>query len=455
MYLRRPEDRPEYPQLARVTPFRNGCICGAPGRFIRSRRKMNQSLGVWLLNDIFGARGPFSPKPDYCRCSPLANDETTVFLRDATEMRPIEAELKASEENLQLLVNTIPGQVYVTDAQGTLLQVNHHVTEFNGVKLPQLVEDNGMTAVHHEDRPAIIELLQRQLPLGEPFGYEFRHRRSDGVYRWFHAGIQPLKDTHGRVIRWYTLLTDIDDRKVLEASLQSMQAKLAEASRISTVTEITASVAHEVSQPLSAIISNSQACIRYLAAETLNRAALSGAIERVLRDARDASQIIKNIRALFRKKAPETRPIHLLQLIREVLLLHEMPIRQLGINVKVSISEDLPTVPGDKLQIQQVLVNLVRNAVESMQLNSGVPGELEIRVDEADAMVLTTVADRGHGLIDSNKVFDPFFTTKDEGMGMGLRICKTIIEAHDGKLWAASRPDGGAAFTFSLPINIR
>jgi signal transduction histidine kinase len=100
-------------------------------------------------------------------------------------------------------------------------------------------------------------------------------------------------------------------------------------------------------------------------------------------------------------------------------------------------------------------VNLVRNAVESMQLNSGVPGELEIRVDEADAMVLTTVADRGHGLIDSNKVFDPFFTTKDEGMGMGLRICKTIIEAHDGKLWAASRPDGGAAFTFSLPINIR
>jgi PAS domain S-box-containing protein len=145
-------------------------------------------------------------------------DKTSVFLRDVTESRRIEADLKASEENLRLLMETIPALVYIGDARGALQQVNHRVAEFNGVSPAQLVKENGLTAVHPEDRPVIAELLRRQFQMSEPFHYEFRQRRFDGTYRWFHASVQPLKGADGRVTRWYTLLTDIDDCRNSSAS---------------------------------------------------------------------------------------------------------------------------------------------------------------------------------------------------------------------------------------------
>ncbi len=140
------------------------------------------------------------------------------------------------------------------------------------------------------------------------------------------------------------------------------------------------------------------------------------------------------------------------QIIQEVLLLHEQQIRELGIAVNLSIDEGLPSVPADRLQVQQVLVNLVLNAIESMEVTRDSPRELDLHAFRVDGNVLVSVADRGHGLTAPDRLFDPFFTTKETGMGMGLRICKTIVEAHQGNLWAASRPDKGAIFTFVLPI---
>ncbi len=379
-------------------------------------------------------------------------DRTSVFLRDVTDRRRTETELKISEENLRLLVETIPGLVYVRDAKGRLQQVNHRVVEFNGIPFEELVRDNGFSAVHPDDRKLIEPLFERSFPLGVQFSYEFRHRRADGVYRWFNATARPLKNASGEVIRWYSLLTDVDDRRALEVSVREMQATLAEAARVSTVTEIAASVVHEISQPLSAIISNSQACLRYLASETLNRQAVVTAVERTLRSGRDASQTVKNIRTLFHRRNPDTDLVDIGRVIDEVLLLHEAQIRNLGIKVTVSIDAGLPFVSGDRLQIQQVLVNLVSNAIESME--SSAPGslELEIRSSRDSESVLTEVADRGHGLRDPERVFDLFFTTKESGMGIGLRICKTIVETHQGKLWAEPRLDKGTKFMFALPV---
>jgi signal transduction histidine kinase len=238
----------------------------------------------------------------------------------------------------------------------------------------------------------------------------------------------------------------------MENSLRLAQAKLAEASRISTVAELTASVAHEISQPLSGIIANAQACLRYLGAKPIDEELLSTGIQRILRDGRDASQTVRNVRALFRRKHPEAQPIDLQQLVQEVLLLHEARIRELGITVKVEVGKDVPSVPADRLQIQQLLANLIRNAIESMEFSPKAARELDVQVLNGTDMVVVAIADTGMGLSNPEKLFDPFFTTKHSGMGMGLRICKTIVEAHEGKLWADARPTRGATFTFSLPL---
>lgn len=382
----------------------------------------------------------------------VLDQQTNVFLRDVTQRREMETILKASEESLKLLVETIPALLFVLDARGQLEQVNHRVTDYNGLTLKEMLEDNGLSAVHPDDKAKSEEIRERQLAFGLPISYEFRYKRRDGAYRWFHANIEPLKNSKGEVIRWYSLLTDIDDRKTMEASLRVTQDELARAHRISTVAEIAASVVHEISQPLSAIALNSQICLRDLATAGIDQDQIKGTVERIVKNSQEASQIVRNIRALFRRRDPDTRPVDLQQIIEEVLLLHEAQIRDLGIAVNLSVAEDLPQVPADRIQIQQVLVNLVLNAIESMTLPSEYGRQLDLHACRVDGKVLVTVADRGHGFMSAERLFDPFFTTKETGMGMGLRICKTIVEAHQGDLWAATRPDKGSSFTFSLPV---
>ncbi len=172
----------------------------------------------------------------------LLDQKTSVFLRDVTERRQMEAILRASEENLKLLVETIPALIYVRDEEGTLQEVNHRVTDYNGLALEDVLADNGLAAVHTDDKPRVAEILSHRFRLDESFNYEFRQRRHDGAYRWFRAHAEPLKNSDGKVIRWYSLLTDIDDSKMMEVSLRSMQARLADADRTSIVAEIAASV---------------------------------------------------------------------------------------------------------------------------------------------------------------------------------------------------------------------
>jgi signal transduction histidine kinase len=232
-----------------------------------------------------------------------------------------------------------------------------------------------------------------------------------------------------------------------------MHTKLAEANRVATAAEMAASVVHEISQPLSALLMNAQAGIRYLSADPPNIRAAQAALDGILRCGRDVSETIKSIRALFKRSDPCRTPVELGSVIRDVLCLLGEAIRQRGIAVKVSIEDDLPSASGNKLQIQQVLINLISNAIESMEQNTYWSRELDITAHRVNDSITTAIADRGHGLSDHEKIFDAFFTTKKNGMGMGLRISKTIIEAHDGVLWACPRQERGTVFTFSLPIS--
>ena len=240
-------------------------------------------------------------------------------------------------------------------------------------------------------------------------------------------------------------------RRSAEESLRQAQAKLAQATQTATLSVFAASVIHEISQPLSAIVGNGQACARWLNVDPPNLPNAKAAAERIVRDGKDAGGIIKGLRTLFRRAPLEKAPFDLRQIVNEVVSLIRGRAERERIAVEVHLPKNLSKVIGDRIQLQQVLMNLVLNAVESMQTVTDRPKTLTIRFREQDGMVLTEIGDQGVGIADHDKVFEMFFTTKESGMGMGLSICKSIIEAHEGRLWATPGPVAGTVFTFAIP----
>jgi len=236
-----------------------------------------------------------------------------------------------------------------------------------------------------------------------------------------------------------------------EESLRQTQVKLAQATQIATISEFSASVIHEISQPLSAMVTNGQTCVRWLSVDPPNLTEAKAAAERIVRDGRDAGGIIKGLRTLFRRSSPHKELVDLPQIVNEVVSLIRGKAEREKIAVEVQLPKDLPKIVGDRIQLQQVLMNLVLNAMESMQTVTDRPKTLAIQSTEQDGMVLTEVRDQGVGIADFDKAFDTFFTTKKNGMGMGLSICKSIITSHEGRLWGSPGPGAGTVFSFTIP----
>lgn len=240
---------------------------------------------------------------------------------------------------------------------------------------------------------------------------------------------------------------------IREETLWSMRARLEHATRLATVAELSAAIAHEVNQPLAAVAMDASVCLRLLSAEppNLERARLTA--ERMVRNANSASEVANRIRALFTHSTPATIPLVLNEVIEEVrqLMLDEASVH--GVSIEADLERDLPRTLEDRVQMQQVIVNLVRNGIEAMEATIDVPKVLTIRSKREGAEhVRVEVCDRGSGVQDPESVFKPFFTTKKTGMGMGLSICRSIIEAHQGRLWVAQNEGRGATFCFTLPI---
>ncbi len=237
-----------------------------------------------------------------------------------------------------------------------------------------------------------------------------------------------------------------------EAAARTAQAQLAHVTRITTLGELTASIAHEINQPLAAIVTNGNAGTRWLAAEPPNLARAASTLERIVADAMRASEVVARIRALVRRAPSGKAPLDLNETVREAMDLARSEIDRSDVSVRLDLADGLPEISADKVQLQQVILNLVANAIDAIRAGAGGPRELLVETAPHEGGVLVAVHDSGVGLgrQDPARLFDPFYTTKAEGMGMGLAISRSIVEAHGGRIWAADAPHG-TVLRFTLP----
>jgi len=503
-----------------------------------------------------------------------------VLRKEVAERRRAEEALAASEHNLRLIVDSIPGLVSLLTPAGEVELVNPQLVEYCGRTLEELRLWGTSDTIHAEDLPRVVQLFARSIASGNPYDFEARLRRFDGVYRWFQVRGLPVRDANGCILRWCSLLTDIDERKRAEDALKRSEVFLAEGQRLSRtgsfswrvatgeitwseelyrifeldrdvpvtleligsrvhpedipmlndmidrargtgsdfeyehrlqmcnhsvkylhlvghgrrdrdgrlvyigaaqdVTEhrlseetlgkvrselahvarvtslgaLTASIAHEVNQPLSGIITNASTCLRMLTLDPPNVEGARETARRTIRDGNRASDVITRLRALFSKKDTIAELVDLNNATREVIALSLSELQRNRVILRCELADDLPHVTGDRVQLQQVILNLLRNGSDAMNEVHDRPKELLIRTERNEGdRALLSVKDAGIGFDPQSmdKLFQAFHTTKNDGMGIGLSVSRSIIEQHNGRLWATLNGGPGATFSFSIP----
>ena len=500
------------------------------------------------------------------------------LLTDVDERKRAEQALRESEHESRLIVETVPGFVAMMSPDGEVDFVNRQVLEYCGQTLATIREWGTNGTVHADDMPHVATLFGEAIRSGKPYDFEARIRRFDGVYRWFQVRGLPLRDTNERILRWYVLLSDIDERKraetelrqaydsfadaqrlsktgsfiadvvgdvhnwsdetyrifeldpktsitsqrvrgivhpddvstfdsvmargmtgvdvtfafrivtgrgavkhlrgvahvrevvdgrpifigalqdvtesiVAEEALSKARSELAHVARVTTMNALTASIAHEVNQPLAGIITNAGTCLRMLAGDGPDIEGARETARRTIRDANRASDVITRLRALFTRKAFTLEPLDLNEAMREVIALSWSDLQRNRVVLQSDLADDLPIVTGDRIQLQQVVLNLIRNASDAMVDVDDRPRHLLVRTaQEHGDRVRVTVKDAGVGLPqEMDSLFDAFQTTKTGGMGIGLFVSRSIVERHQGRLWAQPNDGPGATFSFSIP----
>jgi PAS domain S-box-containing protein len=503
-----------------------------------------------------------------------------VLREEVAERRRAQEALAASEHNCRLIVDSIPGLVALLTPAGEVELVNPQLVEYCGRTLEELRLWGTSDTVHAEDLPRVVQVFSRSITLGDPYDFEARIRRFDGVYRWFQVRGLPVRDVDGRILRWCSLLTDIDKRKRAEDALKRSEAFLAEGQRLSrmgcfswrveadeitwseelyrifgferdvpvtldligtrvhpedipllndmverargavtdfgyehrllmpddsvkhlhmiargirdndgrleyigavqdvtqrqisqealararselahvasvtSLATLTASIAHEVNQPLSGIVTNAGTCLRMLTLDPPNVDGARETARRTIRDGNRASDVITRLRALFSKKHPLAERVDLNDATREVIALSVSELQRNRVILRCELADDLPLVTGDRVQLQQVILNLLRNASDAMNTVHDRSRELLIRTERNEGdRVLLSVKDAGIGFDPqtADRLFETFYTTKNDGMGVGLCVSRSIIESHQGRLWATLNDGPGATFSFSIP----
>jgi PAS domain S-box-containing protein len=502
-----------------------------------------------------------------------------VLLFDIDDRKRAENALRESERESRLIVDSIPGLIATFTPAGELEFVNRPILDYFGKTLEELKDWGTGNATHPDDLPRIVERFARSVASGDPFEFEVRGRRFDGVYRWFQSRGFPLRDPNGHIVRWYNLLIDIDERKRAEEELRLSEAFLAEAQHLSRVGSffwrvatdeimwseqlyrifeidrdvrvtfaviatrvhpedlstfkeqiersrrtrsdvqleirlqmpdravkyvnvvahcrdvsgqleyigavqdvtqrrlseealakvrselayvaratslgvLTASIAHEVNQPLAGIITNASTCLRMLGADPPDVDGARETARRTIRDGNRASDVVTRLRALFSKKGFTLEPLDLNEAIREVIALSLSDLQRQRVMLQPELADDLPIITGDRIQLQQVILNLLRNASDAMVDVHERPRLLTIKTEREDGnRVRVSVRDAGAGLATESldSLFDAFYTTKSGGMGIGLFVSRSIVERHQGRLWTEPNDGPGATFSFSIP----
>jgi len=365
-----------------------------------------------------------------------------------------EEAVRRSQEYLRLVIDTLPAMVWRKLPDGSADFLNERFRQYTGLSLEQGLGWGWMiNAFHPEDRAQ--EEWRKAFAAGRPFEREARIRGADGKYRWFLLRAEPLCNEPGRVVCWYGISTDIDDRKRAEEALLEAQDKLARTGRTQALAQLAATIAHEVNQPLTAIVTNANFSLRQLANPVPNHEELREALTEVAKDANRASAVISHIRGLLVKEPAPRREVDINDIVQQVVALLRNELTRNRVLVSPDLTPELLLVQADPIQLQQVLINLLMNAVEAMQENPEQRRKILIKTARHADGVWVQVQDSGPGIAPSTRarIFEPFFSTKSEGIGMGLSISHSIIESHGGQLQASMPERGGATFEFTLPTD--
>ncbi|KQY22506.1 PAS domain-containing protein [Rhizobium sp. Root482] len=372
------------------------------------------------------------------------------------EMRAQEA-LRERERFLWQLVETLPAMIYCAAPAGEPVYRSQQLREFLGYELVDL-DSAGKTrlngtldaGVHPDDVAGVKEHYGHSLSTGEPYARRHRLRRFDGEYRWVETRAAPMRNADGAIVQWNVICLDIDAEVRAQENLRLAQDSLARANQAASLAELSASIAHEVNQPLSAVMNYSSACQRWLTAEPPNLGRAQKTLERIIHSANLAADVVSHMRALF-KRSTDTRNCTTLEdVVAEARDLMAEEGRRRRIRMDVDVENSLRLVVFDRVQIQQVLVNLIRNGMDAMAAVSH-DKVLQLSARQEENMIRIEISDFGRGVKFPDKIFEPFFTTKEQGMGMGLAICRSIVEAHGGQLWTEQNEPQGATFVFTLP----
>jgi PAS domain S-box-containing protein len=357
-------------------------------------------------------------------------------------------QIQEQEKKFRDAVETMPALAFVTDPGGNRTFMNRGWLEYTGLSREEASASGWGKTIHPDDLNRITERLRASETTGQSLDYEARLRRgSDGIYRWFLIRAVPVRDTRGRIVKWCGVATDIEDRKRAE----QLQADLTHASRVNAMGELVASISHELAQPIMASTVNAKASLRWLQHDPPALTRVCEGTEKIIEAGALATEIINRLRSLYKKAPPKRELVAINEVIDEMAGMLRSEARGHGISIRTDLSGDLPITMADRVQLQQVLMNLMLNGIEAMKDTGGV---LTVKSQlREDGQIEISVSDTGPGLpVDkADQIFDAFFTTKPQGSGMGLAICKSIIESQGGRIWANGDGGRGATFYFALP----
>jgi PAS domain S-box-containing protein len=375
---------------------------------------------------------------------------------DVTERKRAEDKLRQSE-------------AYLAEAQ-KLTHTGSWVWEVAGKQALHLSEEwyrvygfdpkKGMSAwnkrlerIHPDDCDGRQQAIDRAINEKSDYEVEYRILLPGGAVRYLRSVGHPVLNASGDLVQFVGSSTDITERKQAEEALHQAQKDVARINRITTMGELTASLAHEVKQPIAAAVTDANTCVRWLSRDDPDVEEAREAASRVVKDATRAAEIITRVRQLFKKGTPEQALIDVNEIIREMIVLLGSDATRYDVSIQTELAKDLPQVMGDRVQMQQVLMNLMTNSIDAMKDLDGTR-ELIISSQAEDGQLMISVSDTGVGLPpkQADQIFDAFFTTKPQGTGMGLRISRSIVESHGGRLWAADNSPRGASFHLTLPI---
>jgi PAS domain S-box-containing protein len=357
-------------------------------------------------------------------------------------------QLQEQEKKFREAVETMPALAFVADPRGNRTFMNKGWLEYTGLSPEEASASGWEKMIHPDDLSRITERWRESQTTGEPLDSEARLRRgSDAIYRWFLIRAVPVRNKHGKIVKWCGAATDIEDRKRAE----QLQADLTHASRVSTMGELVASISHELAQPITVTTAHAKASLRWLQRDPPELTEVRNGTERIVEAGTLASEIINRLRSLYKKAPPKRELVAINEVIGEMARMLGSEASGHGVSIHTDLKDDLPMTVADRVQLQQVLMNLVLNGIEAITDADGVV-TVKSQLDE-DGRIEISVHDTGPGLPlgKADQIFDAFFTEKPQGSGMGLAISRSIIESHGGRIWANGDGGRGAMFHFTLP----